>query len=323
MEEIRKIASDLGNRIKGTYGATFVLVWFVYNWRLIYIVLSFDKSYSLSHKLEVLNRYLAHDKGHCNTFWYPLGMSVISIIVYYVMNYLTFAISAIFNLKLKPWIQGKIDKLKSTLVSKEHHNKLLNLNNELKKELEIEKSKNIEETSELKKIKQDYKQLSIEHTNLNVTKENLEKQNEDELFKIRAFYENKIQKLESESGFLVLETSEIFNDFWKNKYYHFFKSKENGEEIFKVEKDQIIINNEPIFTISNFQKNERFIKFTKKSNINNRVIDSYLIIVSPILLIGFECDNSEFYHVEYNKVPEIEYLNNLNKVSNTNKKLNL
>ena len=119
MEEIRKIASDLGNRIKGTYGATFILVWSVFNWRLIYIILNFDKTYTLKHKINVLNCYLEHDKGHCNTFWFPLGMSVVSIIVYYLMNYLTFTISALFNLKLKPWIQEKIDTIKSTVVSKE------------------------------------------------------------------------------------------------------------------------------------------------------------------------------------------------------------
>ena len=123
MEEIKKIASDLGNRIKGTYGATFVLVWLVLNWRFIYILLSFDKSYTLPHKMEVLNKYV-EKYSYSYMLWYPILNTLISIIIYYILNYITFTITTFFNLTVKPKIQEILDKKKLTVISRDIYDKL-------------------------------------------------------------------------------------------------------------------------------------------------------------------------------------------------------
>jgi hypothetical protein len=312
MEEIRKIASDLGNRIKGTYGATFVLVWLVYNWRFIYILLSFDKSYTLPHKMEVLNKYV-EKYSYCYMFWYPLGMSVLSIVGYYLMNYLTFAISAIFNLRLKPWIQDNIDKIKSTVVSIDLYKKLLKQHKELENVYNNENQDNVKIKALLEDKNKEIINLEQSYTTLNTIKENLEKNNKE-----------KIQELMNSRGYTNVNPNLIFSGKWKNFYSEIDNSKVNGVEYFHLSLDEYITTDKTKFILHDFQINSKNVEFKKNMN-NKRIIDCNLIIVDENHLIGFEYDHLKKYIVDYKRVSEEEYLNNLNKASNTNinKKLNL
>jgi hypothetical protein len=280
MEEIRKIASDLGNRIKGTYGATFILVWSVFNWRLIYIILNFDKSYTLKHKINVLNCYLAHDKGHLNTFWYPLGMSVLSIIGYYLMNYLTFAISGIFNLKLKPLIQDKIDKIKSTVVSKELYDTLNAQHKELQDKYKVENENYVRNLEELKKVKEDFESINADNNTLRLIK----------------------QDLETSNSFKDVPPSQIFSGMWKktkkNKISSFAKIKE-----FTTQNYTSYENEKPFLSYSSFKLNDERFLIIESEEIDTKVqLKTRLVLVDESLYIGYETDSIKIYEVEYSRI---------------------
>ena len=277
MEEIKKIASDLGNRIKGTYGATFILVWLVYNWRVIFIALSFDKSYTLKHKLQVLNCYLDNDKGHFNTFWYPFGMSVVSIIVYYLMNYLTFTISALFNLKLKPWIQQKIDKIKSTVVSIELYDTLNVQYKELQIKYKIENEDFVRNSEELKKVKEDFEIINADNNNLRLINANSEKN----------------------SSFNDVQPSQIFSGFWKKTKRNRLSDNIEIEE-FKTNNNTSYKSDIPYLTYSSFKMNDKRFIMIESVEIETKIqLKTNLVSINDSLYIGFETDSMNIYDVEY------------------------
>jgi hypothetical protein len=280
MEEIRKIASDLGNRIKGTYGATFILVWSVFNWRLIYIILNFDKTYTLKHKINVLNCYLAHDKGHHNTFWYPLVMSILSIIGYYLMNYLTFAISGIFNLRLKPWIQDRIDKIKSTIVSKELYDTLNAQHKELQDKYKVENENYVRNSEELKKVKEDFERIDADNNTLRLIKENSEKN----------------------YSFNQVSPSQMLSGFWKKTKRNRHSNNVEIEE-FNTQNNTSYINKKPFLSYSNFKINKERFLIIESEVIDTKVqLKTRLVIVSDNLYLGYETDSINIYDVEYVRI---------------------
>jgi hypothetical protein len=307
MEEIRKIASDLGNRIKGTYGATFILVWSVFNWRLIYIILNFDKSYTLKHKINVLNCYLAHDKGHLNTFWYPLGMSVLSIIGYYLMNYLTFAISGVFNLKLKPLIQDKIDKIKSTVVSKELYDTLNAQHKELQDKYKAENEGFIRDTAELKKIKDENEMLILENQSLKAMKENLEKHQDINFENLNT----KLDEIKSNGGFYGSEPTSIFNRLWERKI---------GEvtEVFSVKETTVFVEGRAKYKIQNFLRCDfGILKFDLLKIENNEIISVILTLNNSRGYVGVEKTENQSSIVEYCLHFSDESFNRINNILNS------
>jgi hypothetical protein len=320
MEEIKKIASDLGNRIKGTYGATFVLVWLVLNWRFIYILLSFDKSYTLPHKIEVLNNYVEKN-SYCYMLWYPIAYTLISIIIYYVLNYITFTITTFFNLTVKPKIQEILDKKKLTIISRDLYDKLKVQFDEISEKYNKESQNFIDNNKKLKDIKIDMKnQIEL----LNKTQNELDqkstlfdqelssKETEYLIQKEKLINENKI--LEKERGFYITKPTRIFPGNWI-KFFKELDGNIKGKEQFNVTDKYFRINNTETFEFTEFKKNGNVIEFWKFSFNSNRTLHNTLIKINDQHYIGVESDTQKYYSVEYIDMNKYED-------QNQNKKLN-
>lgn len=310
MEEIKKISSDLGNRIKGTYGATFVLVWFVYNWRLVFILLNFDEKYTLVNKLKLLNKYIEKE-SFSNTLWYPVLMTLISIITYYFLNYITFTITTFFNLTVKPSIQKLLDKNSLTIVSRDLYNNLKNQFDDISKKYSNENEKFFNNNKEIETLKIDKKNDLIL---IDTLKKEIDKKNtyySEEIQKIKDQHLIEKVVLENTKGFIKNEPIHIFNGKWEKSYSN-INNLRKGKEIFNVHGEMIFINEKATFKFKEFKINDnRIIDFTKIDILNNRELKNTIFKVTNDYYIGIETDSIDFFKVEYKRFNEKLDHNNL------------
>lgn len=78
-EQLEEAYSNLKDRFKNSFIITFVLVWIVYHWELIYSVLNFDSYEFRDSKIEFIKQYL---KGH-NMIWWPALIAITSMLILY------------------------------------------------------------------------------------------------------------------------------------------------------------------------------------------------------------------------------------------------
>lgn len=161
-------------RITAPFGVTFVLVWSVHNWKVLFSIMSFTsegreerisiiEGYSNSGDfLSVSNDYL----------WFPLLGSFVALTSYYVVTALSLSIATIYQRWIKPFIfnlfnQNEIISRDNYIVIKRRINSLQSENERLednyekskdeiqayKSSLEDLKTKNIQIDYELKELK--------------------------------------------------------------------------------------------------------------------------------------------------------------------------
>ena len=105
--KVFKSAKDLtGDKIRNPFFGTYILVWIIRNWDLIYTLIYFDEGTELSGRLECIQNYFKENdftKGILNNLWIT---AVVLIISYLLLNISRFIVSY-SELEIKP----KIDKL--------------------------------------------------------------------------------------------------------------------------------------------------------------------------------------------------------------------
>ena len=310
MEEINTIASDLGNRIKGTYGATFVLVWLVFNWRFIYILLSFDKSYTLPHKMEVLNKYV-EKYSYSYMLWYPILNTLVSIIIYYILNYITFTITTFFNLTVKPWIQEELDKKKLTIISRDLYDNLKIQFDEISDKYKSESEKFINNNKEIETLKSLKSNDENQIKNIQIEIDQKNKYFSEEIQKINDQHLIDKVVLENAKGFINTQPGDIFSGKWVKSYSN-LKNQGEGNEIFKIHSEMIFINEKASFKFKDFRVNDnKIIDFTKIDLLNNRELKNTIIKVTNDYYLGIETDSINFFKVEYKRFNEKLDHNNL------------
>lgn len=140
------------------FAGAFLISFFVYNWELFYSITHF-----IQESLEVQIKYI---KGYISTegikmLAFPALFSILSIIVFYVLNNISLAITTTFNRWVKPVILNIIDKHK--VVDKESFN--------LSEQRFFKVSKELEELKEKHKKQEDEKS-DLYNKNIKLSQEN-------------------------------------------------------------------------------------------------------------------------------------------------------
>ncbi|WP_299208165.1 hypothetical protein [uncultured Dokdonia sp.] len=122
-----------GSKIKNPFFGTYLFVWILRNWDFIYSLIYFDSSTNLESRLTYMKSYLTE-----NSFLYGLlinlGVTFLILSLSYVLLNLSRFIVNYSELKIKPWIDSKIDS--NNIVTKERYSRLELDRNELLSSLE-------------------------------------------------------------------------------------------------------------------------------------------------------------------------------------------
>lgn len=105
---LSQVSNQISERIKSIYGGTFVVMWLLVNWKILFYL-----TYMGKYRFWVLNEisnYISGDKGCWLLLWKPAFAALISIGLYGLFNSAGIAIISIFTLKVKPWLTEKIQK---------------------------------------------------------------------------------------------------------------------------------------------------------------------------------------------------------------------
>lgn len=120
-EKINDVIESLKERIKNPIIFTFLFIWILKHWELIYSIFNFDKHHSLFYKLETIKKYLDN-----NSIWEllfsPLLLALTSILGYYCISMLSEAFGLSYLKWGRPFLYRKLDKNK--IITKEEYEKL-------------------------------------------------------------------------------------------------------------------------------------------------------------------------------------------------------
>lgn len=80
-EQLEEAYNNIKDRFKNSFIITFLVVWVICHWELVYSVFNFDSEENLESKIFSINHYL---KCH-NMIWIPMGIAIISLILLYII----------------------------------------------------------------------------------------------------------------------------------------------------------------------------------------------------------------------------------------------
>ncbi len=312
MEWIENIHDTITKRLKGAFGGTFIIVWTILNWRLVYILFNFDNDCTLNDKITIIEDYNRHSYPW-RLFLKPLLLTIGSVFSYSVLNYITYSITSFFSLRVRPFILQKIDM--NTVVERERYRTLEKQFFELDTKYTNEKANFLRHLEAIEQMTNENNKLSIDIKSKQNEIDNLSKKSLEDTEKLRTTLNNQLQDLtnklkvkESEIYKLkidtVLETSEIepaalFAGKWEKSFLT--PESRPGKEQFTISGDKYLINGKVYFEILYVKlfADKKFVELKKVSTVNKGELINKLIKVTDTHFIGTENDNIK---IEYKKI---------------------
>ncbi|OXA83479.1 hypothetical protein B0A56_01445 [Flavobacterium columnare NBRC 100251 = ATCC 23463] len=127
---------NLKEKTRNPFLGTYLLVWLIRNWELIYTLFNFDNDCNLNEKKEFIFSYYKKNDFITNLFTNILWSFGLLILTYALLNLSRFIVN-LFEKKLTPWIYKVTDS--NSIVLKETYDKLKSENNILELNLEKER----------------------------------------------------------------------------------------------------------------------------------------------------------------------------------------
>ncbi|MCM5530309.1 hypothetical protein [Parasegetibacter sp. NRK P23] len=309
MEEIRDIGQTLKRRISGVFGGTFLLVWAIHNWDLIYTVLNFDSGTVLQDKILAINKILS-EKRLYGLLFCPVFIALVSVFFFYVFTYITYAITYFFKLRVQPFILKRVDR--SKVVEKVRYDKLSQQFFQLDNDYNADKAEFIRGRDDNQRLSKENSTLVLNISERNSENENLKNALAKLDIELKGTYDKKLSALEE---LIKLRDSEIydlkvnsaldekeimpdvlFSGKWQKKFTP--AGGQEGKENFTVIDGKYIINQKVFFVfdyVKIFQQ-DTMIEFSKRSVANSSTLLNRLVKVSDNLYVGVENSNIK---VEY------------------------
>jgi hypothetical protein len=131
------------DKVKNPFLGTYLLVWLIRNWDLIFTLFNFNEGTTLENKISIITAYLKD-----NPFFGGLVTNILYTFLFLVLTYTLLntsrAIVNLFDRQLKPWVYKLTDK--SSIVLKEdfealrneRDNLLVRINNERDEKAKVE-----------------------------------------------------------------------------------------------------------------------------------------------------------------------------------------
>lgn len=136
-EKFDEIVSDFGGRVRNPLIGSFILVWLIQNWNIIFIFFNLDSRFSFGEKLTIL-RYCLDYLGWKGLIGYPLANAFISLICYYFIGVLSQLIKV--GARSLNGLVGKLDM--TDFVPRAEFKKEIAHSKTLKKELAVVNDEN-------------------------------------------------------------------------------------------------------------------------------------------------------------------------------------
>jgi hypothetical protein len=306
MEWLENIKDTIAKRLKGAFGGTFIIVWSVLNWRLLFILLNFDNKSNLQERLLLIDEYWK-TKNFCQIYIYPILTTILSVLVYSFLNYLTYIITSFFSLRIKPHILNIIDK--SKVVERERFTTLDQQYSKLENKYNTEHDELIKTKNNLDELSGEKARLSTERNGFNDELVQTKKQLEENKVTIDEFKKNSFRYRTD------IAPSDLFPGIWLK----IFKGADNfkGSERFSISKNKYFINDKVYFEISSIKLNEEqnILELKKNSTIDNRLLVDRLIKVSDNLYFGIENEDIVIKYIRIDQLTEAEIDNLENSLS--------
>jgi hypothetical protein len=316
-ERLEEIYENLTERIRSPLIFTFIVVWSIKHWILVYALFNFEKEYTLTKKLEFIQSTIRGENS-CDLFWWPLFLSFCSIILFYLLQFLAEGVGLLYKKWMRTLLYKWFDKLKlatkAEVDMEKRVNKKLNLKN---KELEDRVNNYIENESVLDERIED-KEKEIEEIKLANEKQNKEFAVMNKTYQKK---ESEIQGLNNQIGELNRDIQKVRNDYEQLQRHEgelienitaifspgeiwtcFVMQSENKMASFKFYTDKkgqfFMMNEKPTYEIRNvrIKKNVRFVEFIRAVIGNpEKSWNVILTIVNSDLLVGEETGQLVYY----------------------------
>lgn len=182
---------------------TVIIVWLFHNWKLVFGVFNFDKSWTLEKKWEFIGGYLEPIKFTTNLVECLSISVVVLIITYFLLNFSRLIIN-FYEKKVTPLVYKMTDK--NSVVLKSTHEILYKEKELLEQRLEEERNRRIQVQNELERLEK--RLLDRNEKNLKVD----DKSNVDVYSKFDIEMFNLIEK-----SYSVNEIREIINEISSGK----------------------------------------------------------------------------------------------------------
>lgn len=297
MEILENFKDTLYKRVKSSFGGTLILVWSIYNWKLIYALFNFDKGTNLQLRVGFINRYIIQHKFWDLLFW-PVLSSVLSITLFTLFTYLVYGISSFFQFRVGPKILKTIDN--DQIVSKERFDFVQKQYSELQS-----KQRNSQE-EHIKNIKE-IERLSAENTGLHVEIADLISNAEDFRIERENFSKALDEEKNKSAGLKVKLDSNIkiglpdglfeFGD-WRMKFGK--ESQGFTDTRIKVKKDELIVVDlgETFKILNVYTYGANFLTFELQSTRNRSSKKYFLTHKGDSHYLGFDnhSDTVSFYN---------------------------
>ncbi|MDN3595285.1 hypothetical protein [Zunongwangia endophytica] len=125
---IVSLKDNLYEKTKNPFLGTYILVWLVRNWELVFTILNFDDDYKLSDKVEFVKLYY-FDHGFLLGLLINIGWTFLVLIITYLLLASSKLISNAYENIISPWLSKKIDS--KLVVPKEKFENLREERNDL------------------------------------------------------------------------------------------------------------------------------------------------------------------------------------------------
>lgn len=104
------------------FGGTYLFIWCMYNWQLIYMTFNFDSNFSLHTRFDHIDEYFC-ENGKGWAFVIPLGWTFVSLFSFYISSSIALAISQFYHSIIVPKVTKTIAG-KSAIKTKAEYDKL-------------------------------------------------------------------------------------------------------------------------------------------------------------------------------------------------------
>lgn len=119
-----EISNMIKARFKSYFWGTFILIWSLLNWKLIFIIFNFDQETPLKMKLEMIDSYI-QNRDFVFKYLLPIAFTFISILFFLLFNHISMYIHKYFDDIVKTKINRSISGFKN-IVNIDVHNRVAN-----------------------------------------------------------------------------------------------------------------------------------------------------------------------------------------------------
>ena len=211
---------NLSDKTKNPFLGTYLLVWIVRNWELIYSLFNFDKTFTLKQKVNFISNYYKTNNFIENLFTNIYWAFGLLLLTYTLLN-ISRLIVNFFEKKLTPWIYKITDE--SSIVLKSEYDRVRMERDDLQTRLDLERESKSRLENRIKNLEAEIINISEDKIKNNSEKKDEEKSEQKENSGIKVLL-NKLKQKElvneySKLAVLINKGEFVNNDYLPKDYF--------------------------------------------------------------------------------------------------------